>query len=98
MRSAAALLVRGQSLLIKAMAKADVDPIVFKRWCEKAWNGFLCRNLPGIPIESLQSHGGKAKSVLMDVRTFTDHFNLLAHVTQSTHVIVQELRCKLSTT
>lgn len=80
----------------QALTKASADPTVFKRWCDNARNGFLCRNLPGIPIESLSLHGGKAKKVMIDVRTFTDHFNLLASVTQSTHIMVQELGHRLN--
>ena len=34
--------------------------------------------------------------ILMDPRCFTDHFNAIASVTQSTHVIVQQLRHQLN--
>ena len=73
-----------------------MDKVIFNKWTSCARNAFLSRNIPGIPIEKFSSYGGKENDIRMDPRCFVDHFNALASVTQSTHMIVQHLHHQLN--
>jgi hypothetical protein len=82
----------------RALEKAGVDKSIFNKWTSCARNAFLSRNLPGIPIEKFSLYGGDSAKgkVLMDPRCFVDHFNALASTTQSTHILVHQLRHQLN--
>lgn len=51
-----------------------------------------------IPIEKFALHADRkeSKRIFMDPRCFASHFNAIAAMTQSTHVIVQQLRHQLN--
>ncbi|KAL7560640.1 hypothetical protein ACA910_001324 [Epithemia clementina (nom. ined.)] len=80
----------------QTLEKVGVDKVVFMQWCKDARKAFLSRNIPGILIEKFPSYGGTGTYILMDPRCFAYHFNLLASVAQSNHVMIQELRHRLN--
>lgn len=80
----------------QALEKASVDKPTFQNWCKCARDAFLSRNIPGIPVGKFALYGGKGSDICMDPRCFVDHFDALASVTQSTHVIVQHLHHQLN--
>ena len=73
-----------------ALEKASASKEIFKCWCKRARSAFLSRNAPGTVDFSLC--GGDQGAVLMDPRCFVDNMNAVAHLSQSTCVVVQELR------
>ena len=76
----------------QALKKSGIGEVQFGGWVSEAHNSFLSRNMPGLPIEKLQSCGGNKGQILMDPRTFVDHFNALSGVTQNLHANVISLQ------
>lgn len=67
---------------------------MFTRRRTEAREAFVSRNGPDIPISVWSSHGTNpaTSGVLMDTRTLTGHFNLLASVVQANHMELQWLK------
>lgn len=76
----------------QALSKAEADEW-FPSWITEARKSFIARNLPALPIQTFQLYGATPdEGITMDPRCFTDHFNVLASITQSIHMEQQRHR------
>jgi len=78
--------------VLRALEKAEVPKWQFNSWCKCARSAFLERNVHAMPSPPFPLCGEKGKKMLMDPRCFANHMDAIASFTQSTHVIVHNLR------
>jgi len=67
------------SVIKSARMVVGVEQCTFDSWCKEVRAGFISRNLPALPIDLLRKEGADVSSLCFDARTFTDHFNAVAH-------------------
>ena len=80
----------------QALDRAHIGEVQFDGWLSEARNAFMCRNIPGVPIEKFSLYGVGKNTILMDPRCFVDHFNTISHVVQNMNVNMQRLQHQVS--
>ncbi|KAG7352076.1 hypothetical protein IV203_008124 [Nitzschia inconspicua] len=76
----------------------DNSSLVFSKWIHQTRRSFLTRHSPGLPIETFRLYGVEpdGRGILMDTRTFIDHFNAVASIAQANHMKLQQHRHMLN--
>ena len=75
------------------LQRSGVTQAEFDAWKQEVNQGFFSRNAVALPIENFPRHlldqRYPMSSIVMDPRTFVDHFNTLAHCYHSLHGTLQ---------